>query len=211
MRVAAVVPFKRLTRAKRRLRSRYAPEEVEAIGRAMLMDVLGALSESKEVERVRVLTDDAAVADLALQAGASVRLRDPDPGLNPAIEAAGRELAADGFDAVLTALGDLPLLKPVDVDLVVAAGRDHEVVLVPSRDGGTALLYRRPPDRIPSRFGPDSAARHREAARECGVEAASVGLTDAARLDLDTPEDVEQLLATDVSCRTRDVLLELRR
>ncbi len=212
MRVAAVVPFKRFTLAKRRLRSRYAGDEVQAIGRAMLTDVLEALRKAISLERVEVLTDDLEVDALARRLGVGVRLRSPDPGLNAAIEAAARELAAEGFDAVLIALGDLPLLKGSDVDRVVATGRDHPVVLVPSRDGGTALLYRRPPDRIPARFGPDSATRHREAARECGVEAASVeGLPDSARLDLDTPEDVDQLLASEVPCRTREVLLELER
>ena len=195
MRVAAVVPFKRFTRAKRRLRSRYSGDEVQAIGRAMLTDVLEALQKAVSLERVEVLTDDLEVDALARQLGAGVRLRAPDPGLNPAIEAAARELAAEGFDAVLTALGDLPLLKGADVDRVVATGHEHPVVLVPSRDAGTALLYRRPPDCIPARFGPDSATRHRE----------------AARLDLDTPEDVAQLLASDVPCHTRDVLLALER
>lgn len=211
MRVAAVVPFKRFTRAKHRLRSAYAPAEVEAIGRAMLSDVLSTLRRAKELELVTVLTDDGEVAALAASEGAEVRLRDPDPGLNPAIEAATAELASEGFDAVLVVLGDVPLLQPEDVDRVLATGRGHAVVLVPSCDGGTPLLYRRPPQCIPARFGPRSAAAHRAAARERGIEPAGVdGLDAAARLDLDTPEDAERVRGSPIACRTREVLRGLR-
>jgi 2-phospho-L-lactate guanylyltransferase (CobY/MobA/RfbA family) len=93
---------------------------------------------------------------------------------------------------------------------VIEAGREHPVVLVPSSDGGTALLLRRPPDRIPALFGRGSGARHSKAARERGLEAVTPqALGEAARLDLDTPEDARVLLASDVPCRTRRVLEHL--
>jgi 2-phospho-L-lactate guanylyltransferase len=210
--VAAVVPFKRLTRAKRRLRSRYAPSEVEALGRAMLLDVLTALGGAKSLEATIVLTDDPAVASAAREAGARVRLRTPDAGLNPTIEAASAELARQGFDAVLVVLGDLPLLRCEDVDAVAEVGQRESVVIVPSSDGGTAMLLRRPPDRIPARFGPESAAAHAREARALGIEPGSVpAIAEATRIDLDTPEDAERLLAAGVPCRTRDLLRELAR
>jgi 2-phospho-L-lactate guanylyltransferase len=210
VRLAAVVPFKRFTRAKRRLRSHYSDAQVEALGRAMLADVLGALVASPSLERVLVLTDDPEVARAAREVGADARLRVPDPGLNPAIELASAELRAEGFDAVLAVLGDLPLLRPADVEAVAEAGRASEVVIVPSSDGGTAMLLRRPPDRIPARFGVRSAEAHERAAREAGIEPGAVdSIGEATRIDLDTPEDAARLLATDVPCRTRELLKEL--
>ena len=212
MRVAALVPFKCFTRAKRRLRSAFSDAEVEALGRAMLADVLDALAGTASLERVLVLTDDEAVAEAADQGGAQVRLQRPDPGLNPVIEAATAELEAEGFDACLVVLGDLPLLRPSHVEAVLDAGRDAPVVIVPSSDGGTALLYRRPPARMPARFGEQSAAAHTDAAREHGVEPLLLtALDERVRSDLDTPEDAERLLATDAPSRTREVLKEMRR
>jgi 2-phospho-L-lactate guanylyltransferase len=212
LRLAAVVPFKRFTRAKRRLRSRFSDREVEALGRAMLVDVLGALRGAKSLEAVVVLTDDPEVAGAAREAGARVRLRTPDLGLNPTLEAASAELAEEGFDAVLVVLGDLPLLRADDVDAVAEVGSREPVVIVPSSDGGTAMLLRRPPDRIPARFGAESAAAHAREARARGIEPGSTPeIPEVARIDLDTPEDAERLAAADVPCRTRDLLRELAR
>ncbi len=207
MRVGAVVPFKCFTRAKRRLRTRYSNREVEQLGHAMLADVLDALTRARGLERVTVLTDDPAVAEVARQAGAAVRLREPDPGLNPAIEEATRELVDEGFDAVLAVLGDVPLLQSTEVETVVEAGERRPVVLVASLDGGTSLLFRRPPACIPACFGPNSADAHAKAARERGLEPwLLTGRVPGMALDLDTPEDAERLLATGIACRTTELL-----
>ncbi len=212
MRVAALVPFKCFTRAKGRLRTRYSDREVEQLGHAMLADVLGALTRAACLERVTVLTDDPAVAEVARQARAAVRLRTPDPGLNPAIEDATRELIDEGFEAVVVVLGDVPLLQTPEVETVVDAGEKQPVVLVPSSDGGTSLLFRRPPDCIPACFGPDSAKAHVRAARERGLEPRWLSdLHPGTALDLDTPEDAQRLLETGVVCRTTELLRKFSR
>jgi 2-phospho-L-lactate guanylyltransferase len=207
VRVAALVPFKCFTRAKQRLRARYDDAQVEALSRAMLADVLDALHGVDALEAVRVLTDDRAVRDAAARAGAQVRLVEPDPGLNPAIDQAAAEAAEQGFEAALVVLGDLPLLAPQDVQAVLEAGAASPVVIVPSEDGGTAMLLRRGPLCIPARFGEKSASRHAEAARDKGLEASLVtSLEKAVRVDLDTPEDAEQVISSGRDCRTRKLL-----
>lgn len=211
MRIAAFVPFKCFTRAKRRLRSAYSDAAVEEISRAMLLDVLAALGAAAGLERVVVLTDDESVADVAAEAGAEVRLREPDPGLNPAIEGASAEAESQGFDAALVVLGDLPLLQPADVESVLREGASHAIVIVPSSDGGTALLYRRPPGVISARFGESSAKAHEHEATRRGLEPRIMTSLDwRVRIDLDTPEDAEQLLESELPSRTRDVLEKLR-
>ncbi len=212
MRTAAAVPVKDFARAKRRLRSRFDDASVERILRALLADVLGALAEAKRVERVFVLTDDAAVAEAARAGGASVTVRAPDPGLNAAIDVAAAECQADGYDALHVSLGDLPLLRGADVDAVIEAGERAPVVIVPAADGGTALLFRRPALVIPARFGPESCAAHEAAARERGITAVVLAsIQESVRTDLDTPEDAELLSRSDRACRTADVLREILR
>lgn len=211
MKTVALVPFKRFTLAKRRLRARYSDPVVEKIGRAMLEDVLAALAESPSLAEVQVLTDDLAVATVARASGARVVLRTPDPGLNPVLELAGAEASRAGFDATLVVLGDVPLLQPADVERVVELGRSHRVLIVPSSDGGTTLLYRRPPGCMPARFGLASAKAHEQGARECGIEPLVLDDLDArVRIDLDTPEDAQRLLDSPVRCRTRGILEKLR-
>ena len=209
MRTAAIVPFKCFTRAKRRLRVHYSDEQVERLGRAMLGDVLEALSRTSTLDRVTVLTDDEAVADVARDAGAAVRLEAPDPGLNPAIDAAEQDLLASKLDASLVVLGDLPLLQPPDVEKVVLAGQEHSLVIVPSTDGGTALLLRRPPACISSHFGPNSTALHIAAAEAAGLKPlVMTELGEEVALDLDTPEDARQVLSSPRPSRTRELLRE---
>ncbi len=212
MRIAAAVPVKDFARAKRRLRSRFDDAAVERILRALLADVRGALAEAKHVERVFVLTDDAAVAEAARAGGATASLRVPDPGLNEAIDAAAAECAEQGFDALLVSLGDLPLLRGAEVDAVIEAGARAPVVIVPAADGGTALLYRRPPLAIPARFGPESCAAHEAAARERGITPVLLASSpESVRSDLDTPDDAERLARSERGSRTVDVLRELLR
>jgi 2-phospho-L-lactate guanylyltransferase len=207
MRTLAVVPFKRFSRAKTRLRTRYSDWEVNEIGRAMLRDVLSALAGPTGVERTVVVTEDPQVAAVASECGVVAHLLDPDPGLNPAIELAGREATREGFDAMLVVLGDLPLLGSADVDAIVEAGARHPVVLVASTDGGTAALFRRPPDRIPARFGEQSASAHAAEARAVGLEPADVpSIGEPGRLDLDTLEDADRILELGLPCRTLDLL-----
>ena len=211
MRTAALVPVKDFARAKKRLRARFDDRAVERILRALLADVLGALTAAKRLERTFVLSDDEAVAAAARAAGAEVWLKVPDPGLNAAIDGAAAARAAEGFDAVLVALGDLPLLTGAEVDALVEAGARAPVVIAPADDGGTALLLRRPPLAIPARFGPESAAAHEAAARERGLTPLVWSLPEESRIDLDTPEDAARLAAASRRSRTCELLRELLR
>jgi 2-phospho-L-lactate guanylyltransferase (CobY/MobA/RfbA family) len=71
------------------------------------------------------------------------------------------------------------------------------------------VLVRTPHDAIASRFGPDSAARHREAAAEAGVPLRELALPSLA-IDLDEPDDVRRFLATrEGGAATRRVLAEI--
>jgi 2-phospho-L-lactate guanylyltransferase len=207
---AAVVPVRSFARAKRRLRERFSQAEVEAIGRALLCDVLEALQGARRLDTVAVLTGEHAVADAAREAGAAVHWLETDPGLNPALERAARALCADGYGGMLIALGDLPLLRAGDVDALLDAGQRWPLVGVPSLDGGTALLYQAPPGRLPARYGPESFDAHGCAARERGLELVALELPDPlARCDLDTPEDARRIAASGRPGRTVELLRKL--
>jgi 2-phospho-L-lactate guanylyltransferase len=209
MKVGALVPVKAFAHGKQRLRARLSDAAVDALERAMLSDVLTTLAQSG-VTAVYAVTGDAEVAHVAAEAGASVRMLTPDPGLNAAIDAADLELARYGYDASLVVLGDLPLLGARDVDHVLSLGRRYDVVVVPACDGGTAMLLRCPPQCMPARFGRDSAAAHATCARARGRTLhVDTAIDEAVRGDVDTPEDARRVLAYGGACRTREVLRSL--
>ena len=205
--IAALVPVKALAASKSRLAGGDR-REIEALSLAMLGDVVEALRRVPELARVAVVTPDAAVADAARAAGADALLR-ADPGLNPAIEAASRELAPGAGDGVLVVLGDVAAVDPRDVSRLIRATPRPGIGLAPSRDGGTSALLRIPRGAIPARFGPDSAKRHRSEAERAGVPYVELSLPSLA-IDVDVADDARAILACDtLGPRTRAALLRL--
>lgn len=209
--IDALVPVKRLEAAKSRLLP--GPDR-SAAGRltlAMLDDVLAALSDARRIGRIAVVTPDAEVSAHAERAGAIALLR-PDPGLNPSLEAGAARLASAEQDGLLVILGDVAGATAEDVDAAceaLALLPRPGAVLCPARDGGTAALLRAPFDALPCRFGPDSAARHREAAAAAGIAFRELPLPSLA-IDLDEADDVVAFLRTDSGgTHTRPVLHDL--
>ena len=77
---------------------------------------------------------------------------------------------------------------------------------MPSSDGtGTNALVRTPPDCIESRFGPGSFRAHLDQARSKGVPADVLRLP-GLMFDIDTPEDVAELLAGPHECQVSSFL-----
>lgn len=209
---AALVPVKRLASGKTRLAGALDRDALEALMRAMLEDVVGALRAVPQVDGVFVVTPDADVAKAAADAGAEPLLRQ-DPGLNPSIDAAAAEIVARGAETLLVLLGDVAGARPEELarlyeTLDAQGGRG--AVIAPAADGGTAALLRAPADALPARFGPESAAAHRAAAAEAGVPLRELALPSLA-LDLDRPEDLQVLTDDDafLAPRTRALLARL--
>ncbi|MCA1782715.1 MAG: 2-phospho-L-lactate guanylyltransferase [Dermatophilaceae bacterium] len=134
---------------------------------------------------VVVLTGDDTVAELARAWGATVAL-DTGRGLNAELAAAAAAFAGSG--AVCVLLGDLPALRPEDLDVAIdlAGSASRPGIVVPDWEGtGTTLvaLTDGPPDLSVLGFGPGSAERHRLA----GLSVAGLQLA-RLRCDVDTPQ-----------------------
>ena len=206
--IAAIVPAKSLGGAKSRLLPRLPREAIERLCLAMLADVVAALRGVPQLARVAVVTPDEAVAAAARAAGAEVLMR-PEPGLNPAIEAAARVFAPGADDGVLVLLGDVAGASSAELARLLDALPGRGVALAPSRDGGSSALLRRPRDVIAAGFGPDSARVHRERAAAAGVPCVELALASLA-IDVDEPEDLAALRASGAAGpRTRALLAEL--
>ena len=206
--IAAVVPVKDLAHSKSRLRLTLSDDEVERLTTAMLRDVVEALCRVPSLGRVVVATPDEKVAEIARRAGAETLVRD-DSGLNPAVEAACREVTSSPSDGALVVLADVAGASPADIERLLAAVDSPGVAIAPSRDGGTAALLRIPRDVIPASFGPDSAAVHRRRAESAGVRFVAVPLPSLT-IDVDDGADVAAVLASPAAARhTRAACREL--
>src|SRR5437763_2358176 len=173
MRPAAVLPVKRFAHAKQRLGASVADPLRLSLARAMVDDVLLALSQAAAVERTIVVTREETVAVAARTKRAIVLDDESESGQSAAVTLGVRRALAEGFERVLCVPGDCPALDPAEIDGLLGARRTaggDELVIMPDRHGsGTNGLLLTPPDAIAPSFGPRSCLRHHELALAAGV------------------------------------------
>ena len=151
--------------------------------RAIALDTIDAALAAHRVSRVLVVT-----ADRTLATAAEIVAEAAPRGLRAAISAGLVAAADDSPRAVL--LGDLPALRPEDLDEALHRAEAVPTSFVADREGtGTTLVTARAGIELRHAFGPDSARRHRELALAQLVLPAG----STVPLDVDTPE---QLAAT---------------
>jgi 2-phospho-L-lactate guanylyltransferase len=193
MRTLAILPVKSFPHAKQRLSDELEPALRQALAEAMLIDVLGGLSEVQGLDGLLVVSPHPRARELAEAHGASA-LADAEAGHNAAAELGVTLAIGNGFGRALLVPGDCPAIEPSEVDeLLELGGAGPSVIVVPDRHGtGTNALLLTPPDAMAPSFGPGSCARHQALAGECGVASQVVELASLA-LDVDTPEDLDSL------------------
>lgn len=159
-----VVPVKGGPAAKTRL---HPPAGVSrwSLAYAVAEDCLRAVTAAIGEDRLVIVTGDEAVADLAAQIGACV-VGDPGGGLDAAVGAGVTSVLRRAGDAAAVLLGDLPALHADDLTAALAAAANAPRAVVPDREGtGTVLLTAHGTGlrgRMPTAFGPGSAAAHAE-------------------------------------------------
>ncbi len=167
-RLDLVIPVKTRHQAKSRL---VTPPGVDhsALAVAMALDTVDAARSCELVASVLVVTSDDVIAEELRDDDRVSLLADPGTGLRAALAAGLAGLEASARVGVL--LGDLPALRPRDLDTALRAAAEWEGCFVPDASGnGTVLLAGH---HLAPRFGPDSARLH-----------AQLGYV---RLDLDLP------------------------
>jgi 2-phospho-L-lactate guanylyltransferase len=161
----------------------------------MLYDVLTTLHNWKNRPGVAVVTGDPYAVQLATEYQFEV-IPDPEnPGETGAIEMATRICVERGEDNTLVIPADIPLIQAWELEEILKHAPAEGSVLVPAGDGrGTNAAFRRPANLFPLRFGNDSFKPHHAAAKATGKACVILNLPGIA-VDVDNPEDVQQLLA----------------
>jgi 2-phospho-L-lactate guanylyltransferase len=203
----AVVPVKITTEAKQRLASLFPPALRQPLALAMIEDVLSALVDAPGLAGIAVVTVDPAAIRLALRLGARIIDDNATSGHTAAVAGAARLLAGEGWGGMMTVPGDIPLISPGEVALLLAAHRGSPAfTIVPASDGrGSNAILCSPPQIVPLRFGDDSFLPHLAAAQECGIEPTILSLPGIG-LDIDRPEDVAAFMRVPSHTRTRAFL-----
>jgi 2-phospho-L-lactate/phosphoenolpyruvate guanylyltransferase len=194
--IFALLPVKDPRNAKQRLAGVLSAEVRERLARLLYEQTLAALSQASGIDRVVVVTSDPEITAHARRSGAVTIEENEQVSHSASADAACRAAMEMGAETALLIPIDVPLVTPADFERLATAGRSLQpgVVIVPSADGtGTNALARTPPDAIPSCFGPGSFRAHLAQARSRAV-AADVLRLPGLMFDIDTPEDVAELL-----------------
>jgi len=222
MRATAIIPVKRFGDAKQRLLTTLDRPQRAALVKAMLTDVLGAVTDAGGVERVIVVTAEGRAQRIALAHARRVStpvevFQDPaDRGHSEAATLGIIRAKALGTGCVALLPGDCPMLDAGELDAALDRMHPGRVAVVPDRHGsGTNALLMSPPDAMGPAFGPGSLARHTDRAQRASHEVAVEPLASLS-LDVDTPDDLDamaSLLETDPEQATATAaeLVRLRR
>ena len=206
--IFALLPVKAPKNAKQRLHGFLTPEQREALARAMYEEVLAILVSVKGIDRVVVITSDEVAAGWARSAGVEVFEETEQHSHSVSADTAARKAMQLGATTVIMLPIDVPLVTKEEIESLIAAVAPG-VIVVPSADGtGTNALVRTPPDVIQSCFGPDSFRKHFEQAHAAGTPVKAMhprGLL----FDIDTPEDIAELLERAPASRIAGLLKAL--
>ena len=203
----AVLPAKDLVDAKQRLADALSPPERRLLFRTMYEDVLTVMAGVATLGGLAVITRDPEAAAVAEAHGARVIPEAENEGQTAAVEKAVKVLAAEGVDGILTIPGDAPLITTNEIEAVLAAHNGSPAMtIVPAHDRrGSNCIALSPPGLIPFSFGNDSFQPHLAASRAAGVEPLILELPGIG-LDIDTPDDLRQLLDRPGDTRTHRYL-----
>ena len=203
-----VIPVKAPAAGKTRLSPAVADAARAELARAFALDTIAAARAAASVDRVIVVGDDPDLADGAeflAEPGADGDAT-AQRGLLPAIRHGIAHARSASPVAVAVLLGDLPGLRPEELDRALDAASRHPLAFVRDTDGtGTTLATAGTGVAFDPRFGPGSAERHAAAGF---VELAASDAPGLTR-DVDTVDGLETVLHHGVGDHTAEVVARL--
>jgi 2-phospho-L-lactate guanylyltransferase len=192
-----LVPVKPPAVGKSRL-AELGDRERRELAAAIALDTVEACRGASLVREVLAITDDAGFAAELVAIGCATIPDGTSDDLNGTLRLAAAEARRRWPDLVPVAvLGDLPALRPAELDEALGTLALGEPAYVADADGSGTTLYTAPYDDFRPRFGAGSAAAHDIVARP--VRDAAPGL----RRDVDDLADLREAWVLGVGPRTR--------
>ena len=199
-----VVPVKELDGAKQRLADVLTPAQRSALAEVMVDEVLDAVTATRGLAGLVVVTLDPRIMARAGHLGARVVTDSAREGHTGSVTAAIRVLAREGRGGMIAMPGDIPAVTAAEIEAVLAAHlAAPSFTISPAHDAlGSNAVVCSPPDAVPLRFGDNSFFPHLDAARRCDIEPTVVRQPGIA-MDIDHPADLAAFLGLPQSAGTR--------
>lgn len=199
--VWAIVPVKPFREGKSRLAGLCSPQERDTFNRSLLTHTLGTLRQAHATHGIVVVSRDADALAMAEHAGCDALAEEPlasrpshlehgpEFQLNAALAQTTDYVVSQGATAVLILPTDIPHLTVQDVHAMTSPQDPKpQILIAPSRDGGTNALFLQPAQAIPFAFGQGSFRRHQCLAEEARLPLRVVESASLA-FDVDLPQD----------------------
>ncbi len=194
MKIAAIIPVKTFSKAKTRLN--LSSNQREDLCRIMLEEVVGIISNTKNIDKIIVVSKDEEAFKLTKKFGVKEIFDDDESGVNHAVSLADSYLKNNEWDTSIVFPQDIPFIQSEDIEHLFQFLKSPESVLVvPSRrfDGTNALL-RRPHNLIKTHYDEDSYKIHLEMGKSM-TSNTSLILLRRIMFDVDNQEDLKFLLS----------------
>lgn len=205
----AILPVKNADSAKRRLSDVLSAAERRQLFYEMFADVMAAISDSRTLAGLAIVSRDPGVIKVGNRLGARIFEDDIGGGQSAAVSFGAASLAKEGVERTISIPGDVPLLSGTEIDAVCCSIENApSVTIVPNLNGtGTNGLACSPPAIIPYEFGTNSFARHRSSARNVDLDVC-VQCPPGLCLDIDVHNDLIALLHRETTTRTQAYLID---
>lgn len=192
MNATVLVPVKSLYHAKSRLAPYLTVGERSRLVMRMLAHVITVLKNDGRF-LIYVVSTDTRVGTEAEEMGVGV-MYTPQSGQNRSLAAAAALMRPD--TPLLALSADLPFLSQTDLDSLLIAVRDNDLVLGASKEKtGTNAVFMKKPGLTPYLFGRNSLAKFRDAGNRRHLKTAVLE-SPGISLDIDTADDVMKLQET---------------
>ena len=203
--VWALVPVKSLSFGKQRLNGVLGSNRPD-LSIAMFKDVLKALFDSKQIDKIAVVTADPEITTIAKHRDVLV-IDEPIPkGMNAAIKKGLETIRSLCGDQVAIIPADLPLLTGAELDRILTKleqtrrchGNRTIGIGSSKHDGGTNFLCLDVSRTFRLNYGYHSYQRHLENAKQCDCFSVSITSEEIA-LDIDTNVDLQTFVARSIA------------
>jgi len=194
LKIAAIIPVKTFSKAKTRLN--LSLNQREDLCRIMLEEVVGTIFNTKNIDKIIVVSKDEEALKLTKKFGVKEIFDYDESGVNHAVSLADSYLENNEWGTSIVFPQDIPFIQSEDIEYLIQFPKYPQSVLVaPSRrfDGTNALL-RRPHNLMKTHYDEDSYKIHLEIGKSM-TSNTSIILLRRIMLDVDNQEDLKFLLS----------------
>ena len=201
IKMKVIIPVSPINSLKTRLSEFLNKEERKHLLLNMLRDIIRALDGLDVV----IISRDEEILDFAKNELKAEIVKEKYKGLNNAIKQAFNEI---DDEEVIIIPADIPLIKKEHIEDILELSKDYDLIIAPSRGGGTNLLYLKSKNSIELKYEGFSFLKHLEEAKKKNLK---YYIYDSflISVDINTPEDLGEIFIHGDNTYTKNYLKSL--